>query len=177
MSLKASFILMADYNQWMNRNIYEAASTLSTSELKENRGAFFGSIIGTLNHILVGDTIWLKRFADHPAQFKTLDYVRDIQNPKGLNTILYTTFDELLIARKRMDNTILEFADELSDDVLISPLTYQSTKGELFIKNLGFLIQHLFNHQTHHRGQVTTLLNQAGIDVGTTDLLLSIPNQ
>lgn len=177
MSLKSNFELMADYNQWINKSFYEAASKLSAEELSKDRGAFFGSIIATLNHILVGDIIWLKRFADHPAQFKTLDYVRLLNNPKGLNDVLYSELEALLEVRATMDSVIQEFTRELSQDVLLSSLSYYNTKGERSAKNLGQLILHLFNHQTHHRGQVSTLLNQAGVDVGVTDLLLKIPNE
>lgn len=176
MSLKANFELLADYNQWMNRNLYEAAASLKVCTLSENRGAFFGSIIGTLNHILVGDTIWLKRFSHHPAQLKALDSVRGLQTPQALDVILHADFAGLRDARMAMDKTIIAFVYELSDDILSSSLVYKNTKGEVFNKNFGHLIQHFFNHQTHHRGQVSTLLNQAGIDIGVTDLLVSIPN-
>jgi len=76
-----------------------------------------------------------------------------------------------------MDSVIKEFADELTDSVLSTSLTYTNTKGERFSKNFGHLVQHFFNHQTHHRGQISTLLNQAGIDLGVTDLLVGIPNE
>lgn len=176
MSLKSNFELMADYNQRMNRSFYLAASKLSADELSKDRGAFFGSIIGTLNHILVGDTIWLKRFADHPSKLKTLDYVRALNKPKALDAILHPEFKKLESVRIKMDEVIQDFAHELTDEVLASNLSYSNTKGESFNKNFGHLIQHFFNHQTHHRGQVSTLLSQANIDVGVTDLLISIPN-
>ena len=88
MSLKSNFELMADYNQWMNKSIYDAVSRLSVSELSEARGAFSGSIISTLNHILVGDTTWLKQFSDHPSKLKALDYFCGLQNPQALDIIL-----------------------------------------------------------------------------------------
>lgn len=176
MSLKSNFELMADYNQWMNVSLYRAASQLSPLALAENRGAFFGSIIGTLNHILVGDTIWLKRFSNHPSQFKSLDYVRSLEIPKSLDIILYDDFEFLLGARTKMDSAIKDFVIELGDEAVSSSLSYSNTKGELFTKNLGHLVQHLFNHQTHHRGQISTLLNQAGVNIGVTDLLVNIPN-
>lgn len=176
MSLASNFGLMADYNQWMNQRIYEAASRLGPSELNENRGAFFGSITATLNHILAGDTIWLKRMAAHPSRFEVLDYVRDLSMPESLDSILYAEFEELSIAREIMDAVIVEFSDELSDEILSSPLSYNNMKGDTFSKSLGHLLQHFFNHQTHHRGQVTTLLNQAGVDMGETDLLYRIPD-
>lgn len=176
MTLKENFELMAEYNQWMNKSIYSAASQLSASDLAEDRGAFFGSIIGTLNHLLVGDTIWLKRFAEHPAKLKSLEHFHEIESPNALDSILHENFEELHQSRLKMDHLIREFSSELTDVVLLSSLSYKNTKGELFKKNLGALVQHFFNHQTHHRGQVTTLLNQFGIDVGMTDLLVHIPS-
>ena len=177
MSLKSNFKLMADYNQWINERVYRAASQLSADELSKDRGAFFGSIIGTLNHILVGDTIWLQRFAEHPAHFKALDYVRILDKPIALDSIMYAEFKDLESARATMDRVIKDFCDELSDEVLSTHLSYHNTKGDRFRKNFGHLVQHFFNHQTHHRGQVSTLLNQAGMNIGVTDLLVSIPGE
>lgn len=176
MSLKSNFELMADYNQWMNQSLYHAASSLNTAELNQDRGAFFGSIMATLNHILVGDTIWLKRFACHPSNLVSLEYVRELNPPSSLDAILHTKLASLLVARKTMDALIIEFADELTEEVLTSSFTYTNTKGDLYTKNFGHLIQHFFNHQTHHRGQVSTLLSQAGVDIGMTDLLVKIPD-
>ena len=176
MTLKSNFELMADYNQWMNKSVYLAASKLGEDDLSNDRGAFFGSIIGTLNHILVGDTIWLKRFADHPSRLNTLDYVRGLDKPKALDVVLYTKFKDLECLRIKMDEVIRDFAHELTDKVLASNLSYRNTKGDSFNKNFGYLIQHFFNHQTHHRGQASSLLSQAGVEVGVTDLLAKIPN-
>lgn len=176
MSLKYNFVLMAEYNQGMNRNIYDAASKLSLSELTENHGAFFGSIINTLNHLLVGDTIWLQRFAGHEEHFLTLDYVRALQVPASLDTVLYSDFTTLKESREKMDDVIRLFVAELTDAVISQPISYKNTKGSVFNKNFGHILQHFFNHQTHHRGQVSTLLYQQGIDVGVTDLLVNIPN-
>ena len=177
MLLKSNFELMADYNQWMNKSIYLAASKLRGNELSKDCGAFFGSVINTLNHILVGDIIWLKRFAGHPSELKTLDYVRTLDKPKALNVILHPELRSLESARFKMDSVIKDFTGELTCEVLSSNLSYSNTKGDQFSKNFGYLIQHLFNHQTHHRGQVSTLLSQAGVDVGVTDLLIAIPNE
>ena len=176
MTLKSNFELMADYNQWMNKSVYLAASKLGADDLSKDRGAFFGSIIGTLNHILVGDTVWLKRFADHPSRLKALDYVRSLDKPKALDAILYTKFKNLERARIKMDEVIQGFTHELTDQALASNLSYRNTKGDSFNKNFGYLVQHFFNHQTHHRGQASALLSQAGVEVGVTDLLAKIPN-
>lgn len=174
MSLKDNFILMANYNEQMNRGIYNAVSSISADDFTQNRGAFFGSISGTLNHILVGDTIWLKRFAQHPSPLKSLDTLNTLPAPTNLDTILFSDFEALKQAREQIDQVITLFSQELTDDLLSSSLTYKNTKGDTFTKNFGSLIQHLFNHQTHHRGQVSTLLSQMGIDIGVTDLLVYI---
>jgi uncharacterized damage-inducible protein DinB len=176
MSLKSNFELMAEYNQAINENIYQAASKLSETHLAKDQGAFFGSIINTLNHILVGDTIWLQRFANHLESYSVLDYVRALETPKSLDTILYSEFGALKQKRNKMDEVITLFTKELTDNAISEPFFYKNTKGQEFIKNLGHVLQHFFNHQTHHRGQVSTLLYQQGIDIGVTDLLVNIPN-
>ncbi|SBS30221.1 DinB family protein [Marinomonas spartinae] len=177
MKVKSHFVLMADYNQWMNHNLYKGAGKLTETELSQSRGAFFDSIIGTLNHLLVADTIWLKRFAGHPDSFVALDYVRRLDSPKTLNERLYSRIDVLHEARSTLDACIVAFVNELTDQALSSTLQYQNTKGDVFAKNFGLLLLHFFNHQTHHRGQASTLLYQAGIDIGVTDLLVHIPNE
>jgi len=177
MSLKSNFELMASYNQTMNRNVYKAASALNASELDMDRGAFFGSIIGTLNHILVGDTIWLKRFASHQITFSSLDYIRILEAPASLDTTVHSQFSMLAEARAKIDDVVIQFTSELTENDISNSLVYSNTKGQVSKKNFGHLLQHFFNHQTHHRGQVSTLLFQAGVDVGVTDLLVSIPNE
>ncbi len=167
---------MATYNEWMNNNIYSAASKLSEDELHKDRGAFFKSIIGTLNHIVIGDIIWLKRFADHPGNFKSLEPIRAMEKPPALNDILYHNFADLKNIRDQLDEVIINLINELDEEILNSSLLYQNTKGITFSKKLGHLLQHFFNHQTHHRGQISTLLYQAGINIGVTDLLDCIPN-
>ena len=177
MSLKSNFELMSQYNQWMNSNIYKAASKLSTEKIKEDRGAFFKSILGTLNHIMVADLIWLKRFAQHPKQYAALNCVPELTNQTSLNQILYEDFFALQQSRKEIDEIIINWCQEIEAADLNSNLEYTNTKGKRYIKNFGSLIQHFFNHQTHHRGQASTLLNQYGIDLGVTDLLMIIPNK
>lgn len=171
---KASFQLMARYNQWINRRLYDCAAKLTTDELNADKGAFFGSILGTLNHIMVGDLIWLRRFATHPSKFESLQSLLTQNNPDSLNTILFDNFEELHSAREELDFQILLFATELTESELESDLEYRNTQGHLFNNNFAFLIQHFFNHQTHHRGQLTTLFSQLNIDVGETDLLVTI---
>lgn len=175
MTLKDQFELMARYNQWMNESIYEAASELGEGEVSKDQGAFFGSILATLNHILVGDIIWLKRFADHPSTYKSLEEVRVMERPAKLNTLVYSDFEELRDARYLLDRAIVELCDEIEVYDLNHSLVYCNMQGNKFEKRFGYLLQHFFNHQTHHRGQVSTMLSQKDIDLAVTDLLAVIP--
>jgi uncharacterized damage-inducible protein DinB len=167
---------MASYNQWMNENIYMAACQLPSSELKANKNAFFGSILGTLNHIAVADTIWLKRFSAHPANFKALQQL-DTTNPETLNQLLFSNIESLYQYRKTLDTAITEWVASVTEVDLDVVLSYKNMKSVVANKNFFSLLMHFFNHQTHHRGQASTLLFQAGIDIGITDLLAIIPNE
>lgn len=172
--MKKNFELLASYNQWMNVNLYRASSQLSEEALTENKGAFFGSILGTLNHILMGDTIWLKRFSNHPALFTSLEPVRKLQEPSSLSEVIHTDFQVLKQAREKMDAVIVNFSIEATNEDYCHELEYKNTKDHEFKDSFSYLVQHFYNHQTHHRGQVTTLLNQMGVDFGVTDMLVKI---
>jgi len=177
MSLKSQFELLAAYNQWMNSKIYTAAGNLSATDLAKDRGAFFGSILGTLNHILVADTIWLKRFATHPSCVNSLRAVADLQSPASLDQIIFDDLRSLTERRMWLDLQIIDWIAGLSESDLNFVLRYHNTKGIPANKRYSSLILHFFNHQTHHRGQVSTLLTQAGVDLGVTDLLALIPEE
>jgi len=177
MSLKDQFELLATYNQWMNTKVYEAAGHLSATDLARNRGAFFGSILGTLNHILVADTIWLKRFATHPSCGISLREVVALPDPTSLDQIVFDDLDGLKEHRIWLDRQIIEWTSLLSEEDLDFVLTYHNMKGIPASKRYSILVLHFFNHQTHHRGQVSTLLSQMGVDVGVTDLLALIPDE
>ena len=177
MSLKQHFELLASYNQWMNSKVYEAAGQLPATDLAQDRGAFFGSILGTLNHIVVGDTIWLKRFATHPSCLISLQKLADLPNPTSLDQIIFDDLSRLHERRKWLDEKIIHWIGELSDDDMTYVLSYRTMKGAFANKRYSNLLLHFFNHQTHHRGQVSTLLTQAGVDIGATDLLLLVPDE
>jgi uncharacterized damage-inducible protein DinB len=167
--------LMAAYNQWMNSRLYEAAASLPDDALHADRKAFFGSIIGTLNHLLVADTIWLQRFAQHPSLHSTLDPLRQWPAPQGLSQLLFEHFSEMREHRVLLDRIIGEWVAALSEADLDIALSYSNTQGTPYVRDFHALLTHFFNHQTHHRGQATTLLSQAGVDVGSTDMLNLIP--
>ena len=169
--------LMAAYNAWINTRLYEAAGKLPAEALAADRKAFFGSLLGTLNHLVVADRIWLGRFAAHPARQAALDPIRALAAPQRLDQRLFDDFPSLHQHRRWLDAIITEWAGALAEPDLDHPLHYANLKGETADRNFFSLVMHFFNHQTHHRGQATTLLSQAGIDIGVTDLLALIPHE
>lgn len=175
MSRTAHFTLLARYNEWMNHKLYEAAATLPPGELAADRGAFFGSLLATLNHIAVGDTIWLQRFAGHPRFAAALAAISALPTPAALDQPLCGTLAELRERRAWLDLAIRDWIATLDESALETVISYRRFNGESNHRPLGLLLLHFFNHQTHHRGQATTLLSQAGVDVGATDLLLLVP--
>jgi len=163
--------LMADYNRWMNGTIYDAAATLPHPVLTRDVGAFFGSILGTLNHLVVADTLWLRRF-DVPRHWARLrEAIEWLPQPGGLRDTIDDDLGRLRALRERLDTLIVDWCDELVFNDLDRVLVYHNTSGEPKQRQVGPLLSHFFNHQTHHRGQVTTLLCQCGVDPGVTDLL------
>ena len=177
MSSPGYFRMMAKYNEWMNTRLYETAGKLSAPELARDRGAFFGSVLGTLNHLVVTDTMWLKRFAAHPSNPPALEPIRALPQPTALNQVLFTDFGELQVRRKIIDAAINGWIAALTQADLDHVLHYANSKGVKSQKRMSNLLAHFFNHQTHHRSQALTLLTQAGQDVGVTDLLALIPNE
>jgi uncharacterized damage-inducible protein DinB len=152
---------MARYNSWQNGNLYGVADTLSDAERKRARGAFFGSIHATLNHLLWGDRIWMSRLAGTPR-------------PEGgiaQSVAIYGDWNDLKRERAAFDAVMLDWADRLDAAALEGDLVYYSgaIKAEVR-KPRWLLVMHMFNHQTHHRGQVHCMLTQAGGKPGDTDL-------
>lgn len=158
--------MMARYNRWMNEKVYAAAAQMTSDALGADRGAFFGSVLGTLNHLMVADLIWLQRFATLPSG-GALAALRGLAAPTALDEMPYPDFAVLREKRQWLDAVIESWAGALQDQDLDQVLCYA---GGRFRKRLDGVVMHFFNHQTHHRGQLTTLLSQAGLDVGETDL-------
>ena len=177
MVIKTHFELMATYNAVMNQKICDHIKSLSKQDLWLDKKAFFGSIMGTLNHIMVGDLIWLCRFNCHssyPNGFDALQPLVDVLRPTALTQTLYHSKSDFISNRQALDNTIIQFIEETNDSDYAVALLYTNTKGITHQKSFSMLLQHFFNHQTHHRGQITTLLSQMHIDIGETDLLMLI---
>jgi len=163
MQMPGVFQAMARYNRWQNRSLVAAAATLDAAERAADRGAFFGSIAGTLNHVLWGDTIWMSRFDGwSPPQAGIADSARA---PADWDTYTAT--------REAADARIVGWADGLTQDALDGTLTWISgAAGREVTRPYAMLVQHFFNHQTHHRGQVHAMLTAAGARPGDTDLFL-----
>jgi len=171
------FALLAAYNADMNRKVYAAAAALPAHEWLAERRAFFGSICGTLNHLVAADTIWLTRFAAHPGGHAALAALRGRPVPTALTQIHSDDVATLYARRRQLDEVIVRLIGELQRADLDVVLRYANTKGVVSNKRFASLLLHFFNHQTHHRGQASTLLTQAGADIGVTDLLAWVPNQ
>ena len=163
--------LLARYNHWMNEKVYAACASLSAEPFWRDRKAFFSSISGTLNHLLVADILWLKRFNAHPRGYNSLQAMAAMANPVALDQIMAPSLPEWRAMRARVDEVIVAWSAEMREPDLDAVLEYRSLNGEACENPFGDLVLHLFNHHTHHRGQVTTLLSQEGVGVGSTDLL------
>lgn len=161
MSEHRQLLLQNEYNQWMNRQLYSVCGALPTALLNQDLGAFFHSITGTLNHLLLVDRLWLARMQGQSYPVSRLD------------DCLYENWHELTAERNRTDDDLTAFVSGLEPSSLDAPFRYTSLLSpELRQIRLGDALLHLFHHQTHHRGQITTLLAQQGVDFGETDLLL-----
>jgi uncharacterized damage-inducible protein DinB len=144
------FKTFARYNTWANERLYAACLLLTPEDYFLDRKAFFTSIHGTLNHLLVADKIWLGRW-------QVVD-----SGMTSLNQILYEDFNSLFHARKIEDQKLIDFVDSLDPKQLEGSLTYTNMAGQSLTRPWTYMLGHLFNHQTHHRGQVHNMLSQAG---------------
>ena len=151
--------VMSDYNAWMNGKLYALCAGMTDGERKQDRGAFFGSIHLTLNHILYGDMAFLSRLTGDPAEVPSL------------HGELHSNFAELTATREALDSRICKWSASLTQDWLRGDLTFVS-KVDNATRTIPrwVALTHMYNHQTHHRGQITTLLSQMGLDIGSTDI-------
>lgn len=174
MNLKAHLCLMAEYNGWMNGRLIDLITPLAPEVRDANRGAFFGSISGTLNHIIAADILWLQRLARHEALSWLGAELEDFPTELSLNKPVYADFNDYIQVRLVLDALWCRLAAEVPETSLDTPLSYTRINGDAHTRVLGLVLSHIFNHQTHHRGQASTLISQLGIDIGVTDLLVHI---
>ncbi len=146
--MKSRYQMFAGYNAWCNERLYAAAATVTDADYRADRGAFFKSLHGTLNHLLVGDRIWMERFTGVGAV------------PSSLDAILYDDFETLRAARRSEDTLISRYVARLSESDLTSVLRYRTVvRPQTVEQPLAPALDHFFNHQTHHRGQAHALLS------------------
>ena len=159
MITRAYCTLMADYGRWQNEQLLTACAGLDDSVRKRADNSFFGSIHGTLNHLIFGDIGWMTRF-------ETGESI-----PFGPREEFYADFDAFRAARRALDARIFAWAEKLDDVWLAAPFRYVSRiSGQVYERPAWQLVVHMFNHQTHHRGQLTDQLARLGVDYGVTDL-------
>ena len=152
-------LMMARYNRWMNERLYALLAEMPDDERKRDRSAFFRSIHGTLNHLLWGDRMWLGRFIDEPC------------TAPAFGDDMFADFAQLQREREITDQKMLNWAGTVGDDWFASTITYTSkVDGKTRAIPATVAAIHMFNHESHHRGQLTTLMKQAGCDPGITDL-------
>jgi len=157
---------MARYNRWQNCEIYAAAARLIEEERRRDRGAFFGSIHGTLSHLYWADRIWLSRF--------DLIEAPDVPNTESAQYV--ADFEDLARKRRELDATLIAFCDEYKAGPIKGSLTWFSGAiGKEAKAPLVVIFTHFFNHQTHHRGQVHAMLTSVGESMADTDLFLMPP--
>jgi uncharacterized damage-inducible protein DinB len=145
--MKTHFEQCAAYNRWANARLYEAALALTDAEYRRDAGAFFKSLHGTLNHLLLTDRMWFKRLTGEGA------------HPNQLDAILYEDRRELALARAGEDDRIVAYIAGLGAADLDGLHRYTTTSGQPFEQRRRDILAHVFNHQTHHRGQAHTILS------------------
>ena len=165
---------LARYNRWMNEKLYDAVAGLSGEDRTRDLGAFFGSVLGTLNHLLLADRAWLARFHGDRERFASRDAEGRVIEIRGLDQILYPDLDRLRIERERTDDDLQAWVEGLAEADLDAPLRYRTSTGASQEHPTWWAVFHAFNHQTHHRGQLTALLTRLGVDPGVTDLVVML---
>ena len=167
-----NYRFLARYNRWFNQRLYVACESLPDEERRRDRGAFFGSVHATLNHLVWGDAMWLQRFASQGVTFASLGGgVLDLPTGASYATVIEADGPALKARRDRLDAAIEAWVADMPADFALRTMRYTNTKGVPRAHPMWQAMTHFFNHQARHRGQVTTLLAQAGVDVGVTDLI------
>jgi len=167
MSWLDTYHAFARYNRWMNQRLYSLTGELDDADRKRDLGAFFGSLHDTLGHLVLADRVWLGRFTAQAERFadRAADGRPLLLTPRGA----FASFEDMRERRVSTDAAIEEWVATLDEATLDAPFEYANLAGEPQSHVRWWAVQHFFNHQTHHRGQATTLLKQLGKDPGVTD--------
>lgn len=170
MDLIEQYRALARYNSWMNRKLYLLSAALNDDQRKRDRGAFFRSIHGTLNHLLLTDRVQVSRFVAQPLVSR--DQRGNPIEIRALSQELYPDFEVLRREREETDRFIEGWTQALTPDQIAGDLHYRAmADGNWHRHPKWWAITHMFNHQTHHRGQITQMLQEAGSEPGVTDFM------
>ncbi len=172
--MKEIFLLLSRYNAHANRYLFDSLESFSEEELKKDAGSWFGSIFGILNHILVSDLLWLNRYRTSGRDLPSLNTPVLDFSFTSIQQHLYDSFEALRERRMQLDEVITRFAGDLDDGTLTSVLEYTNSQGIHNRLRIRDTLVHWFNHQTHHRGQISQILDSRGIThdySGVTGLL------
>ena len=170
-----TYVMLAIYNQRMNARLLRSSALLSEEQLNLDTGGFFGSIIAHWNHIMFADLIMFRRIASHALGAEYLREISTFPQPAAPNDIYYRDIERFTRRRGDLDQIILDWVREVAASALDETLSFVSTEGNTVRIVARDLLQHIFMHQIHHRGQITCLLSQCGIDYGSTDLPVIVP--
>jgi uncharacterized damage-inducible protein DinB len=150
---------LAAYGAWMNGRMLDLCGKLTDAERRRDLGAFFKSIHGTFDHLIHGDVAWMGRFTGSPMPIKRI------------GVVAHESWDELDAARRALDGRMQSWAADLTEGWLADDMSFVSVSdGKTRVLPRWVLVTHMFNHGTHHRGQLTTLMKQLGMEPGVTDL-------
>lgn len=175
MDLSSNFRMLALYNQRMNKQLLAVCRQLTDEQLHQNTNAFFPTIMAHWNHILFGDLIMLQRLVANDLVSVEVSTLTQLPVAKSVSDAFASNLDEFSELRELVDSIYIDITHQFTAESCNQMVTYTTTEGQVIRRSVGEFCQHVFNHQTHHRGQLTCLLSQFGLDFGCTDLPMIVP--
>ena len=175
MNLSSNFKMLSLYNMRMNSQLLECCSPLSAEKLSKDTKSFFPSIISYWNHLMFGDLIMMNRLAaNEVGDISSID-LEPFPKPVSTHDIYFDNLSDIGHVRSKLDSLIFEWCSMLTDEDCAQILSYRATEGQEISRIASDMIQHMFNHESHHRGQLTCILSLNGVDYGCTDLPIVVP--
>jgi len=175
LSLAKNFRMMATYNKRMNEQLLNVCKQLSHEQLHKETNSFFSTIMCYWNHIIFGDLIMLSRLVKNKFVHIDPNILQQLPTAKTANDTFVNNLKELIKLREIVDDVYIDITHQLTNDDYDLMVNYTTSEGVALEKNVAEFLQHVFNHQTHHRGQLTCILSQMGLDYGHTDLPILVP--
>ena len=172
--MKDALMLFAEYNRKVNEEMLLILKTVTPERLLETGNYYYSSVMGLLNHIMLGDIIWLRRFADNFAPVSYFNEKLKGYQFTALNIILFDTVEALLKHREKLDGYLTELVHALTEEDLARTVNYNDFHGVPQQKHAYAMLLHVFNHQTHHRGEITLLLDEMGVDNDYSNLVSKV---